>query len=329
MNRRKRDNKGNLTGRAHPSPILDTRVFEVEFSDGHVAEYATNVIAENMFAMVDDEGYETTILKEIIGHKCDASQAVTQQEAWITSHNGNRVPHYTTKGWTLCMLWADHSTSWVPLKDLKISNPIEVAEYAVAHNLSQEPALSWWVSNTLKRRDRMIAATNTRYIKRTHKFGLELPKTVEDALAIDAASGTTYWYDMIQKEMRNNAVAFEFLQDGKSIPIGYTKITLHMVFDIKIDFTRKARLVAGGHLTEVPSNLTYSSVVSRESVRIMFLIAVLNDLQVLSADIGNAYLNAPNREKVYATAGKEFGSKAGQTVIIVRALYGLKSAGAA
>jgi len=61
----------------------------------------------------------------------------------------------------------------------------------------------------------------------------------------------------------------------------------------------------------------------------MFLIAALNDLQVLSADIGNAYLDAPNREKVYAIAGKEFGSRAGQTVIIVRALYGLKSAGAA
>jgi hypothetical protein len=61
----------------------------------------------------------------------------------------------------------------------------------------------------------------------------------------------------------------------------------------------------------------------------MFLIAALNDLHILSADIGNAYLNAPNREKVYAIAGKEFGSKAGEIVIIVRALYGLKSAGAA
>jgi len=61
----------------------------------------------------------------------------------------------------------------------------------------------------------------------------------------------------------------------------------------------------------------------------MFLLAALNDLQILSADIGNAYLNAPNRKKVYATAGKEFGSHAGETVIIVRALYGLKSAGAA
>ncbi len=199
----------------------------------------------------------------------------------------------------------------------------------MAHNLSQEPAFSWWVNDVLKHRDRVIAASNTKYVKRTHKFGIELPKTVDEALEIDRRTGTTYWYDAIQKEMRNNAIAFELLQPGDSIPIGYTKISLHMVFDIKIDFTRKAHLVAGGHLTQVPSNLTYSSVVSRESIRIMFLITALNDLHILSADIGNAYLNAPNREKVYAIAGKEFGSKAGEIVIIVRALYGLKSAGAA
>jgi hypothetical protein len=150
---------------------------------------------------------------------------------------------------------------------------------------------------------------------------------VEQALELDCASGTTYWHDAIQKEMRNVSVAFDFLPEGESVLIGYTKISIQMVFDIKIDFTRKAHLVAGWHVTDVPSNLTYSSVVSRESIRIMFLIAALNDLQVLSANIGNVYLNAPNREKVYAISGKEFGSRAGQTVIIVRALYGLKSAG--
>jgi hypothetical protein len=327
--RRKRNIDGTLIGHANANPILDTRVFEVAFSDGHVAEYATNVIAENMFAMVDEEGYETAIFKNIIDHRCDHSKALSKQEAWIISHNGNRKPRYTTKGWDLCVEWCDGSTSWIPLKDIKVSNPIETAEYAVAHNLSQEPAFSWWVNDVLKRRDRVIAASNTRYVKRTHKFGIELPKTVDEALEIDRRTDTTFWYDAIQKEMRNNAIAFEFLQPGDSIPIGYTKISLHMVFDIKIDFTRKARLVAGGHLTQVPSNLTYSSVVSRESIRIMFLIAALNDLHILSADIGNAYLNAPNREKVYAIAGKEFGSKAGEIVIIVRALYGLKSAGAA
>ena len=58
--------------------------------------------------------------------------------------------------------------------------------------------------------------------------------------------------------------------------------------------------------------------------------AALNDIDLLAADIGNAYLNAPTREKVYTTAGLEFGAELqGQSILIVRALYGLKSSGAA
>ena len=78
-------------------------MFELEFSDGHVAEYATNVIAENMFAMVDDEGSETSIFKEIIDHQCDTSKAISRQEAWVTSSTGNQLPRHTTKGWALCV----------------------------------------------------------------------------------------------------------------------------------------------------------------------------------------------------------------------------------
>ena len=97
-----------------------------------------------------------------------------------------------------------------------------------------------------------------------------------------------------------------------------------------MDFTRKARFVAGGHKTDPPSSLTYSSVVSRDSVRIAFLIAALNNLDILSADIGNAYINADVREKVYFIAGDEFGAaRKGKPVMIVKALYGLKTSGAA
>jgi hypothetical protein len=65
-------------------------------------------------------------------------------------------------------------------------------------------------------------------------------------------------------------------------------------------------------------------------VRIAFLIAALNELDILAADVGNAYLQAPAREKVHTTAGPEFGpNNIGRTVIIVRAMYGLKSSGAA
>lgn len=89
-------------------------------------------------------------------------------------------------------------------------------------------------------------------------------------------------------------------------------------------------MVAGGHMTETPSTLTYSSVVSRDSVRIALMIAALNDLKVLACDIQNAYLTAPCREKVWTIAGPEFGPEdCGKKMLIVRALYGLKSSGAA
>jgi len=96
-----------------------------------------------------------------------------------------------------------------------------------------------------------------------------------------------------------------------------------------MNLTRKACFVAGGHTTEAPSTMTYSSVVSRESIRIAFLIATLNDLDIFAADVGNAYLNAPCQEKIWTIAGKEFGSDEGSVMLIVRALYGLKTSGVA
>ena len=78
-----------------------------------------------------------------------------------------------------------------------------------------------------------------------------------------------------------------------------------------------------------PAALTYSSVVSRDSVRIALTIAALNDLKVLSCDIQNAYLTAKCCEKIWTDAGPEFGSEQGSIMIVVMALYGLKSSGAA
>ena len=124
-------------------------------------------------------------------------------------------------------------------------------------------------------------------------------------------------------------VAFEILEKGKQRPPGHQFVTLRTIFDLKMDFTRKAKLVAGGHLTQTPTSLTYTSVPSQESVRLLFLVAALNDLNVVMTDIGNAYLNAKVREKIWSTAGPEFGEHNGAVILIVRALYGLKSNGAA
>jgi hypothetical protein len=129
--------------------------------------------------------------------------------------------------------------------------------------------------------------------------------------------------------MKNVRVAFRILPDDERVPQNYQFVHCHMIFDVKMeDLCRKARLVAGGHTTEAPATMTYASVVSRETVRIALLIAALNDLPVWAADIMNAYITAPNQEKIWTTLGAEFCEDAGKKAIIVRALYGLKSAGA-
>jgi hypothetical protein len=103
-----------------------------------------------------------------------------------------------------------------------------------------------------------------------------------------------------------------------------------MILDVNMeDLCRKARFVAGGHTTDSPHAMTYASVVSRESVRISLTLVALNDLNVKMAEIENDYLTAPITEKVWTVLGPEFGDDAGKRVLIVRALYGMKSAGAA
>jgi hypothetical protein len=161
----------------------------------------------------------------------------------------------------------------------------------------------------LKKRDRIISLVRkqtTRYLKRTHKFGIEVPKAVKEALDLDRKNGNILWVDAIAKEMKEVHIAFNILPDGHSVPIGYQKISCHMIFDVKMeDFRQKARLVTGGHRTKAPATITYASVVSRETVRLALTIASLNDLKVKVGDVLNAYITAPVKEKVWTVLGPE------------------------
>ena len=335
VTKRARDNEGKPIGKRNANPLLDTREYDCVFDDGKVYRYNANVIAENIFAQCDDEGRRHAVLKEITDHKRD-NTAVDIAKGFVTSRKGVRIPKTTTKGWKLLCQWKDGSSDWIDLKHLKDSNPIELAEYAVANRIQEEPAFKWWVSQTLRTRNRIIGKVKSRYWKTSHKFGVRLPHSVQEALQIDRETGTDFWWKAIQKETGKVEVALETdesvtpeqVRDDKTLYVGFQEIKCHMIFDVKMDLTRKARFVAGGHLTETPASITYSSVVSRDSVRLAFLIAALNGLDIIACDVGNAYLNAPCREKVWFVAGPEFGSRQGMVVRIVRALYGLKSSGA-
>ena len=128
--------------------------------------------------------------------------------------------------------------------------------------------------------------------------------------------------------MENVSVAFEVLEDGKIPSAAHKRVPFHMIYDIKMDFTRKARLVAEECRTQNPVTSTYAGVVSRENVRIAFTYATPNGLDVWAEDVPNKFLQDPCYEKYYTVCGPEFGSEfIFKLAIIVRADYGLKSAG--
>jgi hypothetical protein len=87
-------------------------------------------------------------------------------------------------------------------------------------------------------------------------------------------------------------------------------------------------LVAEGNLTAPPKDSVYSGVGTLRSLQLCMFLTELNGLKVEAADIGNAYLETYTKEKLYIIAGYEFGDRQGNVLVIVKALYGLRTSGA-
>ena len=96
-----------------------------------------------------------------------------------------------------------------------------------------------------------------------------------------------------------------------------------------VDFKLKARLLAGGHITKAYATIMNTSIVSRETVKIALMVVTLNDLEVKSGTILNAHVQTHVTVKVRTTFGPEFSKDTVKTSVIIRALYGPKSEGAA
>jgi hypothetical protein len=206
VKRRKRNNDGELEGVADKNPIRDTRTYEVEFDDGELVAYSANLIAENMYAQCDIDGNQYRLMDDLVDHRTTEA-AVKFADRFVTVR-GRQHMRKTTVGWSLCVLRKNGETSWMSLADLKESNPLEVAEYAVSQGIDHEPAFSWWVPNVLKKRDRIISAVSKRYLKRTHKFGIEVPKSVADAMRLDTENGNTLWMDAVALEIDSVGISW-------------------------------------------------------------------------------------------------------------------------
>ena len=152
------DADGRLTGTYHDNPFLNTITYDVEFSNGQVKEYGTNIIAKNMLTQVDSDGYSLSLMDSIIDHQRDPSQAIPIEDEYITTKSRQKRLWKTMKGWKLLIKWKDKSKVWINLADMKEAHPVETAEYARARGISNEPAFAWWVPYTLRKREVIIAA---------------------------------------------------------------------------------------------------------------------------------------------------------------------------
>ena len=136
------------TGEGNYNAMNYKSLYEVEYTDGTTEQLAANIIAENMMSQVDYEGHHYKVLTEVTDNKKDDS-AISKVDGFIKSSGGNLHRKRTNHVWKLLVEWKDGSVDRVPLKELKHSNPVELAECAVKNEISDKPAFNWWVKETL------------------------------------------------------------------------------------------------------------------------------------------------------------------------------------
>ena len=238
--------------------------------------------------------------------------------------------------------WETGEITDEPLSLIAAGDPVTCAEYAKKYDLLH---LDGWkrlkhIAKNQKQLTRAINQSKIRQVRRSavYQFGFLILKDYKQALQLDEQNGNSKWYDATKLEM-DQINEYKIFQDhGKAqhdpksrkvsnAQNGYQKIRVHLIFAVKHDGRHKARLVAGGHLTPDPIKSIYSGIVSIRTPRLVIFLAKLNNLEVWAADIGNAYLEAKTKEKLYIVAGPEFEELEGHILVMYKALYGLKSSG--
>ena len=246
--------------------------------------------------------------------------------------------------WNVLIHWETGEKTWEPLRHTNDEgvpdgvydlDRVTVAIYARKNGLLDTPG---WklpglkkMAKTQQRILRLANQAKLRSYRTTMKYmyGILVPNNYQQAMELDRKNGNTKWADATKLEL-DQIDEYSTLQDKGtdwSPPKDYKKIRVHFVYAVKHDGRHKARLVADGHLTATPVESVYSSVVSLRGIRILTFIAEHNGLDLWATDVGNAYLESYTKEKVYIRAGPEFGDREGHYLVIVKALYGLKSSG--
>jgi len=269
---------------------------------------------------VNNDEYELEMpYGEVLNHiNRDGDQEILWKFKRIASHQGPLTPgHKDYKGSSFNVLveWENGEVSYEPLNAIAADDPVSCAIYARDNDLLDTPG--WKRFKQMAKRERVLRRLTKQAKLRSfntaprYKYGFEIPRNWAHAVQLDARNGNRKWHDARDTEFGQLFDYSTFKDMGhykdSSPPDGYKKIRVHMVFDVKHDGRHKVRVVADGHLTDIPVDSVYSGVVSLRGLRIMVFLAELNLLDVWATDIGNAYLEARTKEKLYIISGPEFG----------------------
>ena len=256
----------------------------------------------------------------------------------ISSHQGplsDKDPNYKGSKYNVMIEWENGETTSEPLSILAVDDPVTCAIYAKEMNLLDKDGWKRFkgIARRHKKFVRMVNQAKIKSYKHSprYKYGYELPRNGDYAHAIelDRRNGNRKWQDsvVLERSQLHQYSTFKDLGVEAVPPKGYKKIRVHIVFDVKHDGRHKARFVAGGHLTPIPVESVYSGVISLRGVCLLVFLSELNGMKTWVTDIGNAYLEAHTKESVYIIAGPEFAELEGHTLLIIKALYGLRSSG--
>ena len=257
-----------------------------------------------------------------------------------TRRKTRRLPNGTNMNETvkdkhvrLKVMFIDGSVKWIAMDAVLLQDPMPIVEYAKRMKLLKDPKFNI-VETITKDKDKMQEYRRAFKAKVSkaprYHFGVEIPRNVTHAALLDKVNGNKLWEEATGKELKsiNDHKVFRRVSENDDMT-EYKRIPYQIIFDCKHDGRRKARLVAGGHMTAPPTEDVYSGVVGMDTVRLAFAIGAMQGLEVCAADIATAFLYGKTREKVYIIAGPEFGPELeGQKLIVQGGLYGLKTSAA-
>jgi hypothetical protein len=159
---RKRAHDGSPIGRRNKNLLLDSRVYIAKFPDGEMKDFGYNILAEHLLSQVDKDGNQFRLFSCIIGHRRNGNAVDKEDQMGIS---GKRtIKKKTLSGWALKVEWRDGGLAWIELKIMKELNAVEVDEYALANQISYEPAFDWWVHDVIRRNKCLVKLSQTRFL---------------------------------------------------------------------------------------------------------------------------------------------------------------------